>query len=314
MGVESLNRLVGSLQLRAPKGKLYEDYHAARFLSKKYALAPFDLSYRNARAEFFQGGLHKECKPYGSDFYSLWDLSIEQKKYDYLINDFYDIFLCDQRWLSEAQTIIDKEDYPLISRFENDGPYQRGNVKIQQGDVVIDAGANVGLFGLLASFFKPAAVYAFEPVSDTFEQLKKTLSHNKICKNVHAVKAALSDESGEVDISIDPACSGASSLVIDQGGITETVPAYTLDEWVEHNNINKIDFIKADIEGAERLLLKGAQKTLNEYAPKLALCTYHLDDDRAVIEQLTHEANSEYVTEHYAGKIFAYVKNKRRLI
>lgn len=309
-----MSRLIESLQLRAPNGVLYENYQAARTLSKKYALAPFDLSYRNAKAEFYRGGSHKACKPHGSDFYRIWDLNIEQKNYDYLINDFYDIFLCDKRWLSEAQTVIDVEDFPLITRFENDGPYQRGNVRIEQGDVVIDAGANVGLFDILASFFNPAAVYAFEPVSDTHEQLQQTLSQNKICQRVHPVRAGLSNTSNMANISVDPNCSGASSLVIDQKCTTETVQMYSLDEWVEQNEIQKIDFIKADIEGAERLLLEGAKKVLKEFKPKLALCTYHLPDDKEVLEQLISESCNDYVIEHYAGKIFAYAKDKQRLM
>ena len=314
MGVESLNRLLGSIQLRAPKGKLYEDYHAARLLLKKYSLAPFDVSFRNARAEYYRGGLHKEIKPYGSDFYHIWDLNIDQNHYDNLVRDFYDIFLCDKRWLSEAQTVIDVDDYPLIARFENNGPYQWGNVKIQKGDVVIDAGAHIGLFDILASFFEPSAIYSFEPVSETYNQLKHTLSHNRLCKNAHPVKAALSNHTSTAEISIDSKELGTSGLATRKKQRTETVITYALDEWVERNNIQKVDFIKANIEGAEQLLLDGAQKVLKEFAPKLALSTYHLDGNREALEQLIREANSDYRVEHYAGKTFAYAKNKRTLI
>ncbi|HJJ95065.1 MAG TPA: FkbM family methyltransferase, partial [Methanocorpusculum sp.] len=54
------------------------------------------------------------------------------------------------------------------------------------------------------------------------------------------------------------------------------------------------DFIKADIEGAERLMLSGAQKTLKEAAPKLSVCTYHFPDDKKVMKQLILQANQEY--------------------
>lgn len=57
---------------------------------------------------------------------------------------------------------------------------------------------------------------------------------------------------------------------------TVNVQTTSIDSFIYKNNITKIDFIKADIEGAERLLLQGAQKTLARFAPKLALCTYHL--------------------------------------
>jgi hypothetical protein len=56
------------------------------------------------------------------------------------------------------------------------------------------------------------------------------------------------------------------------------VPAITLDAFVERNNIERVDFIKADIEGAERNMLRGAKRILREFAPKLSICTYHLPD------------------------------------
>jgi hypothetical protein len=68
-----------------------------------------------------------------------------------------------------------------------------------------------------------------------------------------------------------------------------------------------VDFIKADIEGAERLMLKGAQKTLARFAPKLALCTYHLPDDPDVMEKLIMEANPNYKIVHKWFKLYAYV-------
>ncbi|GHS89510.1 hypothetical protein AGMMS49957_12890 [Synergistales bacterium] len=43
--------------------------------------------------------------------------------------------------------------------------------------------------------------------------------------------------------------------------------------------MERMEFIKTDIEGYERHMLKGAAKTLKRFAPKLALCTYRLPDD-----------------------------------
>jgi hypothetical protein len=63
----------------------------------------------------------------------------------------------------------------------------------------------------------------------------------------------------------------------------------------------------ADIEGAERDMLKGAWGVLKEFAPKLALCTYHLPDDPETLEFLIKDANPNYNVVHISKKLFAAV-------
>ncbi len=81
----------------------------------------------------------------------------------------------------------------------------------------------------------------------------------------------------------------------------------TLDNWVKENGIERIDFIKADIEGAERNMLCGAKEILKRFEPKLAICTYHLPDDKEVLEKIVLEANPNYKVEHKYKKMYAYV-------
>jgi len=74
------------------------------------------------------------------------------------------------------------------------------------------------------------------------------------------------------------------------------------------NKNNKyLEFIKADIEGSEREMLKGAVKTLKKFTPKLSLCTYHLPDGKEVLTNLILAANPNYVIEYKWEKLFAYV-------
>ena len=49
----------------------------------------------------------------------------------------------------------------------------------------------------------------------------------------------------------------------------------TIDKFVEENNIEKIDYIKMDVEGAERNILEGAIKTIKKFKPSLAIAIYH---------------------------------------
>jgi len=193
-------------------------------------------------------------------------------------------------------------DYPLAG----EGPYLYNKVKINTGDIVIDAGANIGMFSALASRLG-AIVYAFEPIEKIREKyLKRTASLNP---NINIIPLALSNKK-ENNVLMKGDFGGASiiSKLQPSGDISEEVSTITLDEWVKQNNIPKVDFIKADIEGAERLMLEGAQWVLKTYAPKLAICTYHLPDDKEVLTKLILQANPNYKIEYAWAKLYAWVE------
>jgi hypothetical protein len=107
---------------------------------------------------------------------------------------------------------------------------------------------------------------------------------------------------------------GEGNSIIDNGSRSasgaEKIKIITLDEFIHEQNLKKVDFIKADIEGAERDMLKGARGVLKEFAPKLALCTYHLPDDPEVLEALIKDANPAYTVAHISKKLFAAVRPK----
>jgi FkbM family methyltransferase len=98
-----------------------------------------------------------------------------------------------------------------------------------------------------------------------------------------------------------------NSIVISRGSASEKIAVTTLDKFVEENKLERVDFIKADIEGAERDMLKGAVNVLKTFAPKLAICTYHLPGDPEVLEKIIKEANPAYRVVHLRKKLFAAV-------
>ena len=83
-----------------------------------------------------------------------------------------------------------------------------------------------------------------------------------------------------------------------------------MDTFVEENKLPSVDFIKADIEGAERYMLMGAKRVLKEFAPKIAICTYHLPDDPKVLRELILDANPNYIIEEKFKKMYAYVRKE----
>lgn len=74
-----------------------------------------------------------------------------------------------------------------------------------------------------------------------------------------------------------------------------TVDAISIDEYVSENNIEKVDFIKMDIEGAEMKALKGAEQTLIKFRPQLAISIYHSNNDMQDIPIYLHNILKNYI-------------------
>ncbi|WP_301846944.1 FkbM family methyltransferase [uncultured Parabacteroides sp.] len=178
------------------------------------------------------------------------------------------------------------------------------SVCVKEDDIVIDAGAWIGDFSAYAAA-KGAKVYAFEPASNTYAVLSKTAYLNGI-NRIIPQKKGLGDENREVLLSLSEN-SGANSISLKRGTKTERIEVVTIDSFVLNNKLDRIDFIKADIEGAEREMLRGARYTLQKYAPKLAICTYHKPDDPIVLEKIILESNPKYTIVHIDKKLFAQV-------
>ncbi|GHV08061.1 hypothetical protein AGMMS50229_15890 [Campylobacterota bacterium] len=222
---------------------------------------------------------------------------------------FYDTFLV----LCRFNDNYSKTNIEWIERYiggEGAYGYKDGNfdVTVKAGDTVIDAGAWIGDFAAYAAS-KGAKSYAFEPTSASYAILQKTaaLNDNKIIP----IQKGLGDRECELLISLNEQNSGANSILNVQNANTETISITSLDRFVEENHIDRIDFIKADIEGAERDMLKGARSVLATHAPKLAICTYHLPDDPQVLEEIILSANPNYRVIHLRKKLFACVADRR---
>ena len=208
------------------------------------------------------------------------------------------------------------KDFPSFSEkllkskaYSFEGPYENDEVFIKEGDFVVDAGANIGLFSLLASqkVGSSGKIYAFEPIKDTREILKKNISVNRL-NNISVLPFALGEKSGEVDFSLlpDPGSNALSSLIEEsQERRHEKVEVKTLDEIIAQGTINHVDFIKSDIEGMERDLIIGARNSIKRFHPRLSICIYHRPDDREVLSRLIHEIEPKYKISFSYKKMFA---------
>jgi FkbM family methyltransferase len=160
--------------------------------------------------------------------------------------------------------------------------YFRKGIIPKKNDIVFDLGANIGTVTLSLSEYVGAAgkVYAFEPV--TIRALEKNIQVNDL-RNCEAVNCGVSNVSGETEIQFS---SFTFDSTIIRGRIlnkpqlgTMKIRLITLDEFCESNSIDKVDFIKMDIEGAEELAILGATKTIEEHHPIWSIASYHRDHE-----------------------------------
>jgi FkbM family methyltransferase len=157
------------------------------------------------------------------------------------------------------------------------GVYESGPVQVNAGDVVIDLGGHIGSFTRYAFTRGASAVVMFEPEPEHVRCVERCFAAEIATGRLHLIRAAAWKEKTVLHFQSN----GVESRVSDAGGLE--IPAVTIDEIVESLKLRRVDFIKADIEGAERVALEGARETISRFAPKMALCTYHLPDDPTVI-------------------------------
>ena len=108
-----------------------------------------------------------------------------------------------------------------------------------------------------------ARIYAFEPDENNYKVLLKIKEKYKL-NNVIASNILFSNSETEINF-----------LSMDLNRPAVKMKPTTIDKFVEENNIEKIDYIKMDVEGAEKNILEGAIKTIKKFKPFLAIAIYH---------------------------------------
>jgi FkbM family methyltransferase len=133
---------------------------------------------------------------------------------------------------------------------------------LRDGDYVIDVGANIGLYSLLAaqSIGSKGRVYAFEPSSKAAALLDDNIRLNGFT-TIDVQHMAVSDSASMLPLYVN-AQSGLTSCVQNRTRGTiigeETVPAIALDDFIAQRHIPKVNFLKIDVEGFEEQVLLGA--------------------------------------------------------
>ena len=152
------------------------------------------------------------------------------------------------------------------------------------GDVVLEGGACWGETSLhfANAVGSNGSVYAFEFAPANLEVFERTIDINPhLHQRVHLSREAWWDRSGEA-LRYHPH-GPATAINAQDVDATETAVTVTVDDFVEREGIDHVDFIKMDIEGAEEHALNGAVETLRSFKPSLAISAYHRFGDLAIL-------------------------------
>ncbi len=142
---------------------------------------------------------------------------------------------------------------------------------VQPGMTVADIGANLGHHTLILAALvgKTGSVHAFEPHPETFQELVTNTRLNGY-GHVHCSHMALSSKTGgaTLHLAADAAMHSLGSTKYHDEQ-TVAVETETLDRYVERHGLSRLDLVKIDVEGAERLVIEGGAATLEKFAPIL---------------------------------------------
>lgn len=132
---------------------------------------------------------------------------------------------------------------------------------VQEGNTVVDIGANVGFLAIpAAQKVKTGNLVAVEAHPRTFGLLKENIQKNQL-SNIKYFNLAVGEKAGEISFS-DFSNDDINHVVANGKGIK--IKMITLDELLEPITGDKIDILKIDVEGYEKFVLAGAKKTLNK--------------------------------------------------
>lgn len=174
-----------------------------------------------------------------------------------------------------------------------------GVIKINDDSIFMDVGANIGIYTCRLSSRFPV-VFAFEPHPITADLLEFNLNSNGI-NNVKLHRYALSDEYKDIFL-IDQSKQNRGASSISEGEQVKenqrcySIKAKTGDGVLTSKELDKVGFMKIDVEGHEASVIKGCQDIILQSKPVIAFEANNLDKNIAIMDQLSRLNYDLFIT------------------
>ncbi len=232
------------------------------------------------------------------------DMVLDNKeKLNFIYNNLYDDKSRDVMDNILKARITNNIEY--IEKAFSPNQYFNEITRLTDNECFVDAGAYTGdtIIEFLEHVnYKYNKIYAFEPSDSIFKQLSENISNVQNNNTINVYKNALFSSTKQLNFN--------DSLPVGDHKIDENnlsggvvVEAVSLDEIIDE----KVTFIKMDIEGSELDALKGAEKIIRKYKPKLAISVYHKVDDLVRIPEYIMSLGLDYkyyLRHHCVATIF----------
>jgi FkbM family methyltransferase len=162
--------------------------------------------------------------------------------------------------------------------------YQIPQTRVHPDDTVFDCGSAEGAFAFVNQHLG-CRIHAFEPLPAFVDGLKRTFAENP---KVEVVSAALAEKPGLAYLHEE----GMSSfLTAEKTG--KQVAVESIDHYCFERHI-PLSYLKADLEGFEMSMLRGAAESIRTYKPRIAITTYHKPEDPVEISRWLKKIHPGY--------------------
>lgn len=165
------------------------------------------------------------------------------------------------------------------------------------GKTVLDAGANTGVFSVFAAKLGAKKVYAFEPILENVECMRKNALANNVAEQIIPVPMGIGDKQLETEIEYSGSGDPSASLVLAHPPSSplkkQKIKITTIDSFAQENNL-AFDFIKMDIEGYEKEAIAGGARTIASCKPIMSFSAYHKPNDKIELPQALNSACPSY--------------------
>ncbi|WP_338767946.1 FkbM family methyltransferase [Bernardetia sp. ABR2-2B] len=155
----------------------------------------------------------------------------------------------------------DKKEFVFLSKY------------LKNTDTVFDIGANIGIYSLwMSKFVEDGKIIAFEPDPKNHQRCKEQLLVNNL-QHIVLEDIALADQNGILEFSIGKDMENHLLLNIKESKALNSieVKSQKMDDYCQEENISSLDFVKIDVEGAEKFVFEGANKLLTSQKIKCIL-------------------------------------------
>lgn len=148
--------------------------------------------------------------------------------------------------------------------------------QLKPGDIVLDLGAYSGLTSILfaQAVGESGRVVAVEADAHNWNCLRENIAG---FKNIHPVFGAMWEHCNGVEFSTETNMGSSAAAIVGKRGEMHGVPSYTLTRLMLRADLDRVDFIKCDIEGAEKVIFHDVE-FFKTYQPRMIIETHHTDE------------------------------------